>query len=238
MSSGRGFDCCIIGQGKLTIECAEYLRGQGHLVTCVITDNIDVATWAESQSIPFINSLANQLEFLEAYSFDYLFSIINPVQTPAAILALPKKSAINFHDAPLPKYAGLHVTSWAIQNQETEYGVSWHEMRSTFDAGDIFVQDLFPIEADETAFSLSVKCYQKGFESFKQLIADLSVDQVRRIPQNMAERSVYFASQKPSNAALIDWRQSAQQIIALTRGLDYQRDDNNHDGPDYKLEVK
>jgi len=231
MSSGRGFDCCIIGQGKLTIECAEYLLMQGNTIRGIITDNADVAFWAESQSIAHIPSLDDQLAFLEKCSFDYLFSIINPSQTPAAILSLPKKSAINFHDAPLPKYAGLHVTSWAIQNQETEFGVTWHEMSSTFDAGDILVQTLFPLEADETAFSLSIKCYQKGLESFKQLLIELDTGQVRRIAQDITGRSVYFSSQKPVNAALIDWRQSAEQIIALTRGLDYQLDDNPLSAP-------
>jgi natural product biosynthesis luciferase-like monooxygenase protein len=236
MSPGRGFDCCIIGQGKLTIECAEYLLAQGNTIRGIITDNTDVAFWADSQSIAHINAQNDSLEFLQKWSFDYLFSIINPSQTSAKILSLPKISAINFHDAPLPKYAGLHVTSWAIQNQETEFGVTWHEMSSTFDAGDILVQTLFPIEADETAFSLSVKCYQQGLESFKQLLSELSAGQVTRIPQDITKRSVYFASQKPTNAALIDWRQSAQQIIALTRGLDYQLDDNPLSAPKIYVE--
>ena len=226
MNSGRYFDCCIIGQGKLTIECAEYLLTQGHSIRGMITDNADVAFWADSQSIAHINSQADQLSFLEQWSFDYLFSIINPVQTPATILSQPKISAINFHDAPLPKYAGLHVTSWAIQNQEGQFGVTWHEMSSTFDAGDILAQILFPIEHDETAFSLSVKCYQQGLDSFKQLLGDLKTGQLQRKPQNITERSVYFASQKPINAALIDWRKTAQEIIALSRGLDYQGTDN------------
>jgi|GEM_PF-1495392 len=226
MNSGRCFDCCIIGQGKLTIECAEYLLAQGHVIRGMITDNADVAFWADSQSIAHISTQDDQLTFLEQWSFDHLFSIINPVQTPEAILSQPKISSINFHDAPLPKYAGLHVTSWAIQNQESQFGVTWHEMSATFDAGDILVQSTFPIEPDETAFSLSVKCYQQGLDSFKQLHNELNTGQLKRISQDITDRSVYFASQKPVNAALIDWRQSAQQIIALTRGLDYQKDDN------------
>ena len=111
----------------------------------MITDNADVAFWADSQSIAHINSQDDQLGFLEQWSFDYLFSIINPVQTPASILSQAKISAINFHDAPLPKYAGLHVTSWAIQNQESQFGVTWHEMSPTFDAGGILAQTIFSL---------------------------------------------------------------------------------------------
>jgi natural product biosynthesis luciferase-like monooxygenase protein len=226
MISGRHFDCCIIGQGKLTIESAEHLLSQGHIIRGMITDNADVGLWAESQFIPFISSKDDQQVFLAQWSFDYLFSIINPVQTSASVLSQPKISAINFHDAPLPKYAGLHVTSWAIQNQETEFGVTWHEMSTTFDAGDILVQETFPIEPDETAFSLSVKCYQHGLDTFKQLLLDIESDNLKRQAQNIADRSVYFGAQKPSYAGLLDWRQAASKIVALSRGLNFQLDDN------------
>lgn len=226
MNSGHKFVCCIIGQGKLTIECAEHLLLEGHVIRGIITDNSDVGLWAEGLSIPTISSKLDQQAFLEQWSFDYLFSIINPIQTSASVLSLPKQASINFHDAPLPRYAGLHVTSWAIQNQETEFGVTWHEMSSTFDAGDILIQELFPIEKDENAFSLSVKCYQKGLDSFKRLLLDLESGKLNRVKQNMDERSVYLGAQKPLNAGLLDWNLPAHKLIALSRGLNYQLDDN------------
>ena len=226
MSSGRYFNCCIIGHGKLTLDCAQFLLAQGHSVKGIISDNRDVRAWANEHHITNIAFGDDQYEFLSQWPFDYLFSIINPTQTPEEILSKPKISAINFHDAPLPKYAGLHVTSWAIQNQETDFGVTWHEMNTKFDAGDILKQSLFPIEADETAFSLSVKCYQKGKESFESLVSDIEANTLTRTTQNLALRSVYLSSQRPSNAALIDWNKSVDEICAFSRGLSYQDEYN------------
>ena len=35
------------------------------------------------------------------------------------VLRLPRRMAINFHDGPLPRYAGLNTPVWALLNGET-----------------------------------------------------------------------------------------------------------------------
>ena len=42
------------------------------------------------------------------------------------VLAKARLGGINFHDGPLPRYAGLYVTAWALMNRETSHGVTWH----------------------------------------------------------------------------------------------------------------
>ena len=46
-------------------------------------------------------------------------------------------TAINFHDGPLPGYAGLNVTTWALLAGEREHAVTWHLMTADVDAGEI-----------------------------------------------------------------------------------------------------
>ena len=148
---------------------------------------------------------------------------------------MPKRAAINFHDSPLPKYAGLQATSWAIQNQETEFGVTWHQMLDKIDAGAIFKQVKFPIEPDETNFSLSAKCYEKGKESFFELIKELKENKEQPYEQDTSQRSVFLSSKRPESVGIIDWNQSAEKISALIRGLSYQPDPNPLCTPKIKI---
>ena len=120
----NGFSCAIIGQGKLTINCADLLLAAGNSICGIVTASAEVRDWAKQKNIPSITPSDNQTDFLTQFDFDFLFSIINPNKVNADILRLPKRAAINFHDAPLPRYAGLHVTSWALINQENAFGVS------------------------------------------------------------------------------------------------------------------
>ena len=65
---------------------------------------------------------------------------------PKRVLELPRRCAINYHYAPLPKYAGPYATSWAIMQGERVHGVTWHAMIELVDAGDILKQYLFEID--------------------------------------------------------------------------------------------
>jgi methionyl-tRNA formyltransferase len=96
------------------------------------------------------------------------------------VLALPQKGAINFHDGPLPRYAGLYATSWALLHGEEQHGVSWHTMLADIDAGEILKQQLFPISAEDTAFDLNVKAYEAAIASFTELVDELAPAPISR----------------------------------------------------------
>ena len=59
---------------------------------------------------------------------------------PATLIASARQLAINFHDALLPRYAGLNAPAWALLAGESTHGVTWHEMTPQVDAGRIVRQ--------------------------------------------------------------------------------------------------
>ena len=65
-----------------------------------------------------------ELENIKKIKPDYLFSVLNEKILQTKYLKMVKKYSINFHDGPLPKYAGLFSSTWAIYN-EKEHGVCW-----------------------------------------------------------------------------------------------------------------
>ncbi len=116
--------CFIIGDDTLTYQCGQVLLDQGHDLRGLITESGDVARWADERNVRVIDPRGDLVAALADQPFDYLWSIANLRLLSGEVVDLPRLGAINFHDGPLPRYAGVHSTSWAVMNQEREHGVS------------------------------------------------------------------------------------------------------------------
>ena len=158
---------------------------------------------------------------------DYFFSVINYRVLPDEILRLPEAGAINFHDGPLPGYAGMYVTTWALINGEREHGISWHWMTKEIDAGGVLKEKRFPVASDETAVTLNSKCYEAGFDAFRSLLTDLEQGTTSSRPQTgHATGGYYGLRQRPARLATLDWSRPAEELGALFRSLDFGRYEN------------
>lgn len=125
--TGRPFSCFVVGSGGVALRCTELLRLAGHHILGVYSFDGALSGLGNSHGIRHASSQRQFEESLHCQAYDYLFSVNNPWIIPPSVLALACKSTINFHDSPLPKYAGLHATSWALMNGETRHATSWHE---------------------------------------------------------------------------------------------------------------
>ncbi|WP_298857711.1 MupA/Atu3671 family FMN-dependent luciferase-like monooxygenase [uncultured Sulfitobacter sp.] len=218
--NAAAYSCVILGDQSLTIACADTIIAGGHNVVAVVTTDEDVRNWAEGQGVRVLAKPADLIE-AELAPFDWLLSIANLRIIPEAALALATKGAVNFHDGPLPRYAGLNTPAWAIINGEAQHGVSWHMIEGGVDEGDLLAQELIDIAGDDTAFSLNSKCYAAGMESFGRVMAQLEADALERSPQDLSLRSYFARNQRPAVLGLINFSQSSVQICALLRGLDF-----------------
>ncbi|MGL6028740.1 MAG: formyltransferase family protein, partial [Legionella sp.] len=213
------FSCYLIGDDHLLVSCAELLLNQGHSVLGIICPLDAAKKLAQANHISHFESLSEAHDTLLATSYDYLFSVINSTILPLSIIERACQQSINFHNAPLPFYAGVHALSWAILNQELEHGVTWHVMTEQIDAGDILKQTIFPIDAHETALSLSLKCYAEALSLFSELIYDLAHYKINRIPQDTSKTTYYSFKQKPKGNGWINWSEPAKTIECMTRAL-------------------
>ncbi|MAT96290.1 MAG: hypothetical protein CL608_04035 [Anaerolineaceae bacterium] len=220
--SGTLFSCYVMGEESLLIQCTEILLERGHDVRGVITQSPAITNWAAQKELSILapgKSLSETLA--QQPPFDYFLSITNLRIIPDAILALPQRGAINFHDGPLPKFAGLYATSWALLHQAAQHGVTWHEMRSGVDKGDILVQQLFDIAEGETAFTLNVKAYEAGIATFTELVAGIENNSLQPRSQNLAEQTYFGKYDRPAAAATLDWTQPADKLVALVNALQF-----------------
>ena len=218
---GVRFSCFIIGETTLAVRCGELLLARGHRILGIITDNSDVARWAADHGVRRIDPDADFAADLVRARYDYLFSIVNERILPASVVASPRRLAINYHDAPLPRYAGMHATSWAIMAGETSHGVTWHVASDKVDAGAVVRQQLVAIDPDDTALSLNAKCYDAAVESFGAMIGELANGTARLQEQDLSRRTYFGRHRRPPAAGILDWRRPAAELSALVRALDF-----------------
>jgi natural product biosynthesis luciferase-like monooxygenase protein len=210
----------FVGDGTLLIQCAQAYIDAGHDIRAVATANADIHAWAVAQGIEALQFDDTKALELPAAAFDFLFSIANLRMLPAQALARAGKLAINFHDGPLPRYAGLNATAWALLAREQMHGVTWHEMTPEPDAGRIVRQVQIPVAHDETALSLNTKCYAAGHASFVAMLDDIARGQLTLSPQQ-GTRSYFSRDRRPEALATLDFAQPAEQLAATVRALDH-----------------
>lgn len=212
--------CALIGEGTLPLACAEMLAARGLPLRAVVTQDATLLAWAAARGVPCTPDPAGLAGLLRSQRPALLFSIGNERLVPEDILGL-FATAINYHDGPLPRYAGRHVTSWALMARETAYAVSWHLMTGATDAGDLLRQTPVAISEKDNALTLNARCYEAALRGFALLLDDLLDGSLRPTPQDRQQRSYFPRARRPANGAVIDWRSSAQEIDALWRALDF-----------------
>ncbi|XP_035826748.1 methionyl-tRNA formyltransferase-like [Aplysia californica] len=131
------FSCVVIGEGNAAFNCLQHLLDKGCAVNVVFTNTEDIFKFCDSRELRVLKRNACIEECIEAKSFDYLFSVNNPRILSPEVLSLPRCFSINYHDSPLPQYAGVNATCWALLRGETTHGISWHIVEPGIDTGDI-----------------------------------------------------------------------------------------------------
>jgi len=214
------FSALLIGNETLTSECGALLLQRGHAIAAVVTRSPEVRAWAATNGLtvePYGADLAGRLP-----AADWLFSVANLTVLPAAVLARAAKSAVNFHDGPLPAHAGLNAPVWAILGGEAEHAVTWHLIEGGVDQGRILEERRFPIAGDDTALTLNTRCFEAGLDSFPAVLAQLEAMPQPR-PQPGGPGALHRRSDRPAAFGRIDFARPAEEIARLVRALDHGR---------------
>ena len=212
--------CFVVGEGDIPARCLELLRRHGFRILGVFSDDGSLRDVCAQADVPHFASRDALAAALRQTAYDYLFSINNEWVLPADVVATAGRLAINYHDSPLPKYAGLHATSWAIKNGETAHAVSWHEITPTIDGGRIFMQAPVTIEADDTAFNLNTKCAEAAVSALDALVGQLTRGVAVGIEQPREGRTYFGLRDRPDAACAVPFADTAS-AVNLIRALDF-----------------
>jgi amino acid adenylation domain-containing protein len=216
--------CYIAGEGKLAAQCAIILREKGFYIESVISDD----AWLKKQlQVPFIttdqfNSAGNTWE-----EVDYIFSINNSIILKQDFLSSARKKAFNYHDSPLPVYAGMYATNHAILENQSFHGVSWHEITDQIDAGDIFSSESVVIHPEDTVLTLNTSCFEASLKCFERLTQDILSDNLKPVQQDLSKRTYYPLAKRPDFFGTLRPSMTFQQADSLIKATDFGSSYNN-----------
>jgi natural product biosynthesis luciferase-like monooxygenase protein len=209
----------LIGSESLLIQCAQALQAHGFSIAAVVSTQAPIRRWAAGQGIAWFDRPADLLAADGPRGFGYLFCITHLEVVAPEVLALPTRAAINFHDGPLPEYAGLNTPVWALLNGEHTHGITWHLMTSQVDRGDILAQRRFDLAPNESALTLNTRCFEAGIESFEQVVRGLADDTL--VPRAQAAPPQHLYRRRDRPHAVIDGTQRAADAARTVRALDF-----------------
>jgi natural product biosynthesis luciferase-like monooxygenase protein len=220
-ASSSRLSCVLAGTESLLIQCGELLLEKGWVIARVVSRDDGILDWARGHDLATCAPGVGLAESLRGTEFDYFFSITNLSMIPEDVINMAQRGAINFHDGPLPRYAGMYTPAWAILNGETEYGITFHEMTVGVDEGRILIQRLFPVAEDETSLTLNTSCYAAAIEGFGELTRQLAEDRLAPRAQDFSQRSYFGRHQRPEAAGLVDWTKSSLEVSRFVRAMNF-----------------
>jgi natural product biosynthesis luciferase-like monooxygenase protein len=217
----KTYPCVVMGNESLLIQCSEILMARGHIIRAVVSRNADIIRWATSKNLRVVAPGKRVSDDLVDVNFDWLFSIANLDIIPQAVLDQARKGAVNFHDGPLPSYAGLNTPVWALINREKRHGITWHLIQGGIDEGDIIEQRLFDVSPADTAFTLNTKCFGAAIDSFATMLDKLDAEPSDFVKQDLKLRRYFGKNDLPAAAGRLDFTSPAEDLAALVHGLNH-----------------
>lgn len=106
---------------------------------------------------------------------------------PERFINLFPKGVINVHYSLLPKYRGATPLETALQNNDTETGVSLQKMVFELDAGDIIAYEVVPIKQEDTALSLRPRLIELGAKLLVDKLPAYLADEIELQPQDSSQ---------------------------------------------------
>ena len=154
-----------------------------------------------------------------------IISASNNYLIPKTILDSKYVTAMNFHNALLPKYPGRNAPSWVIYENEEITGITWHYVTSKVDAGKIIIQKEMPIACDVKAYELAGQLMVIAYEAFSECFIDVLTGMAEGQMQSVSEnRKMYLSKDVPGNGE-INVNDSWDYIYRTLRAADYGKYD-------------
>jgi len=133
------------------------------------------------------------------------------------LLSIPRLGGINLHGSILPAYRGAAPVARAIQNGETDTGVTVIQMTPRIDAGGIVATAATPIDPNESAGGLEGRLANIGAPLVASVVDALALGPIPVLPQ--VRSKVTRAPKLRKEDGVIDWSRPAHDIHNHVRAM-------------------
>lgn len=123
---------------------------------------------------------------------------------------------INVHPTLLPVGRGVWPLPWTILTNQQQSGVTIHKLSDDYDAGDILLQQSFPVAPNERLESLSAKTQLLAKELLNKVMADFDCYWGNSQPQS-GESSFWAMPDKTQRT--LNWQLCVEELDRICRAF-------------------
>ena len=221
-------EAVIVGEGSFALRAIDLIAGCANVRALASRDG-SLEARARQLGVPHVRT-RRDLPRLVHGGVDWLFSLNNPWILSPEVLAGVRGAALNWHDGPLPRYAGLYATSWAIAAGETEHVSVFHELTPDVDRGRVIAARRVDVADDERAWTLNAKCFEAGLDALEEVLEQLAAGrpfETIELPGPSSQLDVHHGlADRPPDDAIFDPHVPAVVFERWARALDFGRAPN------------
>jgi methionyl-tRNA formyltransferase len=156
-------------------------------------------------------------ELLRGMQVDVLVVVAYGLILPAAALEIPKFGCVNIHASLLPRWRGAAPIQRALLAGDARTGVTIMRMEPGLDTGPMLAARDIRVERRDNAKLLHDRLATLGAELIAESLPGLAAGTLREVVQ--PTEGVTYAAKIDKSEALIDWRQSAEEISRQVRAF-------------------
>ncbi len=176
---------------------------------------------AEARGVPVyqpedVNAPAG-IELVRSLGPDLLVTAAYGQILSAELLGVPTLGGINLHGSILPRYRGAAPVARAIEQGETESGVTVIRMSPRVDAGGMIAVARTPIDPDETAGELEARLAAIGAPRIVEAVAAVAAGSA--VVQAQKKAKATKAPKLAKDDGRIDWSKPARAVHDLVRAM-------------------
>jgi len=154
---------------------------------------------------------------LAALRPDLIVVVAYGLLLPQSVLDIPSVACVNVHASLLPRWRGAAPIQAAIRAGDAQTGVSLMAMTAGLDCGPVYASRELAIGSMETAGELHDRLAKAGGELLTMHLAELLAGKLEA--QQQDESKATYAPKITAADALLDWRQTSDELARKVRAL-------------------
>lgn len=189
------------------------------------SDTMDrtLAKFARDHEIDYLHPVrVNSADFIEKaknYHCDLFVSMSFDQIFKQEISDKSKMGIINCHAGKLPFYRGRNVLTWALINDEKEFGITVHFVDKGIDTGDIILQKTYPIADSDNYATLLQRAYCDCAQILFDGIKKLQKGSYTRTRQDSISPAGLYCGKRGNGDEFINWNTSSRDLFNFVRAL-------------------
>ncbi|MFL0798717.1 MAG: methionyl-tRNA formyltransferase [Cellvibrionaceae bacterium] len=148
---------------------------------------------------------------------DLMIVVAYGLLLPQSVLDIPTLGCINVHGSLLPRWRGAAPIQRAIEEGDTETGITIMQMEAGLDTGPMILKAACPIEANETGGELHDKLIPLGQQALLETVSLLADGKANPDVQDDALST--YASKFSKEEMQVDWSKPAQAVFNKIRAF-------------------